>query len=71
MSMLVAVTCPFFNYHMDKHSGWEHLQHVGHAGSDLLCDTGHVKLAVLEEDFLDASHAAAVHHEGARLYRCV
>lgn len=28
---------------------------AGQAGQDLLCNIGHVKLTVLEEDFLDAS----------------
>lgn len=44
---------------------------MGYAGNDLLCNTGHAELTVLEEVFLDAVHAAAVHHEGAGLYRCV
>jgi len=37
---------------------------MGHAGWDLLCNIGHVKLAVLEEDFLDAflSLCSDTHH---------
>lgn len=33
----------------------EMFPNVGHAGKDLVCNIGHVKVTVLEEDFLDTS----------------